>query len=99
MITAGVVASAPAASATSAVTARLSGHHTSTSQSRNNLTCINSWYNTDGGTSCTGHSAQMWRLHVACGMQRDHTGLWNYGSGSDGFECHWNVNNASVEWG
>jgi hypothetical protein len=97
MITAGVIASAPAASANSGVTERFSGHHTS--QSRNKLTCQNSWYTTYGGTSCAGNSTQKWRLHVACQMQPNYTGGWNYGPGSDGFECSWAVDNASVEWG
>lgn len=97
MIASGVIASAPAASANPGATQSLSGNHTS--QSRNNLTCQNSWYNTYGGTSCTGNPNQKWRLHVACQMQPDHTGIWNYGPGSDGFECSWATDNASVEWG
>ncbi len=97
MITSGVIASAPAASANPGAPKALSGHHTS--QSRNNLTCHSSWYNTYGGTSCTGNPNQKWRLHVACQAQSDHDGLWNYGSGSDGFECWFAADNASVEWG
>jgi hypothetical protein len=97
MIAAGVLVPAPAASANSEATERFSGNHTS--QSRNNLTCRNSWYNTYGGTSCAGNPNQKWRLRVACQMQPDYTGRWNYGSGSDGFQCSWAVDNASVEWG
>lgn len=96
MITAGVIASTPAASANPEVTERFSGHHAS--QSRNNLTCQSSWYNTYGGTSCVGNPNQKWRLHVTCAMQPTQTGTWNYGPGSDGFECHWAIDNASVEW-
>lgn len=97
MITAGVIASPPAASANSGATRAVSGHHVS--QSRNNLTCRSSWYNTYGGTSCTGNPNQRWRLHVTCQMQPGHKGVWNYGTGSDGYECAWAITNASVEWG
>jgi hypothetical protein len=97
MIAAGVLLSAPAASANSGATEHFSGNHTS--QSRNGLTCRNAWYDTYGGTSCAGNAAQKWRLRVTCQMQPDHKGVWNYGSGSDGYECTWGINNASVEWG
>jgi hypothetical protein len=97
MIAAGVLVSAPAASANSTMIERFSGNHTS--QSRNGLTCRNSWYDTYGGTSCAGNPNQKWRLHVACQMQPDHKGVWNYGPGSDGFQCSWAIDNASVEWG
>jgi hypothetical protein len=97
VIASSVIASAPAASANPGATQSLSGHHTS--QSRNGLTCHSSWYNNYGGTSCTGNPNQKWRLHVACQMQPDHDGVWNYGAGSDGFECSWAIDGASVEWG
>jgi hypothetical protein len=44
VIASGIIASAPAASANPGAAQSLSGHHTS--QSRNNLTCQSSWYNT-----------------------------------------------------
>ncbi len=96
MIAVIILVSAQTANANPAKINRLSGHHTS--QSKNNLTCRNSWYNTFGGTSCTGSSNQKWRLRVACQAQSDHKGPWNFGAGSDGFECNWGVSKASVEW-
>jgi hypothetical protein len=87
-ITAGVIAPTSAAA---------SGHHTN--QSFNGLNCRSSWYHTYGGTTCTGNPHQKWRLHVTCQMQPHHTGTWNYGPGSDGYECIWRITNASIEWG
>ncbi|PPK62747.1 hypothetical protein V5P93_004002 [Actinokineospora auranticolor] len=77
----------------------MSGH---TTQKRNGLTCENRWYNTYGGTTCSGGSGAQnvkWRVHVACAAQSDYTGPWSYGSGSGGFECNFSVQNSSVEWG
>ena len=87
-LAAAVVAPAPAAT---------SGKHAS--QSLNGLTCRSSWYNTYGDTTCTGNSQQKWRLHVTCQMQGDHKGTWNYGPGSDAFECSWGITSAGVIWG
>jgi hypothetical protein len=73
-----------------------SGHHIW--QTDNALSCESSWYNTFGGTTCTGNPHQGWRLHVKCWGQGSYTGPWNWGAGSDGFECTWSVTHASVEW-
>ncbi|MCP3798163.1 hypothetical protein NLX83_02725 [Allokutzneria sp. A3M-2-11 16] len=74
-----------------------------TAQSRNGLTCTNTWFNTSGGTDCKGTSAaskeQLWRLRVACSFQPDHTGIWQSGPGSDRFECRSSVQSTSVEFG
>jgi hypothetical protein len=70
----------------------------STTSTVNGLTCHSTWYNTWGGTSCTGNSGQGWRLHVACEAQPDYVGEWHYGPGSDGFECDFGVQNATVQW-
>jgi hypothetical protein len=96
MIATMILLSAHTAAANAATAERLSGKHTT--QSKNGLTCRNSWYTTYGGTSCTGNSAQKWRLRVACQVQSDHKGPLNYGAGSDGFECNVGVSKASVEW-
>ncbi|GAA4028773.1 hypothetical protein GCM10022247_62270 [Allokutzneria multivorans] len=69
-----------------------------TDQSMNGLTCVNEWFNTYGGTKCTGAADQMWRLHVACSTQTDYTGGWHTGPGSDGFECKFQVQTTSVEF-
>lgn len=89
-LAAAVVAPAPAAA---------SGKHVT--QSLNGLTCRSSWYNTYGGTKCTGDpdSPQKWRLRVNCQMQSDHKGPWNYDEGSDGYECSFGITGAGVEWG
>ena len=70
----------------------------SSSSTVNGLTCTSSWNNTWGGVNCSGDSVQGWRLHVACSFQPDFVGAWHYGPGSDGFECNFGVDNASVEW-
>jgi hypothetical protein len=84
-----VIAPTPAAAA--------SGKHAT--KSLNGLTCRSSWYHTYGGTKCAGDSQQKWRLHVTCQMFGDHTGMWNWGPGEDGYECLIGITNASVEWG
>lgn len=70
-----------------------------TTQTHNGLTCKNSWGETGGTTHCSGNSRVKWRLHVACAFQSDHDGPWNYGTGSDAFECFYQVQTASVRWG
>jgi hypothetical protein len=57
------------------------------------------WGNTAGGTNCSGHRNVKWRLHVACAYQGDYTGSWQYGPGSDSFECNFGVQSAGVQWG
>jgi len=69
------------------------------SSSHNGLTCNTSWHNTWGGTSCHGSPHPKSRLHVACAFQSDYSGSWHYGPGSDGFECNFSVQSASVQWG
>lgn len=86
----------PAAATRAPAVSPLSGH---TSSSHNGLTCNNNWYNTYGGSTCSGNTTTKWRSHVACASQSDYTGQWHYGAGSDGFECTFSVQNSSVEWG
>jgi hypothetical protein len=71
----------------------------SSKQARRGLTCHNTWGNTKGSTKCTGNRSVKWRLHVACQFQPDYNGPWNYGPGSDAFECNFGVQSASVQWG
>jgi hypothetical protein len=71
----------------------------SSEQKNDGLTCKNKWHNTWGGTKCTGNNGVKWRLRVACKWQGDYRGPWNDGPGSDGFECTFGVQSASVEWG
>ncbi len=87
-VAAAVAAPAPAAA---------SGKHTT--KSSNGLTCRSSWYNTYGGTRCTGNSSQRWRLHVTCQWESDYNGSWSWGPGEDGYECTFGITSASVTWG
>lgn len=68
-------------------------------QSKDGLTCHNTWGGKTGSTQCTGASGVKWRLRVRCSWQPDYTGPWNYGPGSDSFKCNHGVQSAAVVWG
>lgn len=91
------VAVAVAAAVAAPAPAAASGKHTT--KSSNGLTCRSSWYNTYGGTRCTGNSSQRWRLHVTCQWESDYNGSWSWGPGEDGYECTFGITSASVTWG
>ncbi len=49
-------------------------------------------------TKCTGNKTVKWRFKVRCQFQSDFTGTTYTGTGSDGFECTFGVQGASVEF-
>jgi hypothetical protein len=91
---------APAASASTVTPTTVSPASGSSTQSHNGLTCHNQWFNTAGSTTCTGNAPNVkWRQHVSCQFQGDHTGPWEFGAGSESFECNFGITGVSVQWG